>query len=172
MKVIESTVEEFHNVFQKQNILFSLLSKEDNDIERMIEFFQKMNSEYLYPIDNEENLRLYIKKLIDHAYNFVLTSQNNEDIALISIYANDFESKMSYSSAIGILPTFRGGNIAANIVKFALKFAKEKGMDYYKAEISKKNAAWLYFLKRNGFQIKGETENNSYIVIKDLRNYE
>ncbi|MFO1442631.1 GNAT family N-acetyltransferase [Bacillus sp. Bva_UNVM-123] len=172
MKVIEGTIEEFQDVFQRQNIHLELLNKEDYDVERMVELFKKMDSKYLFPTDNEENLRVYLTKLIRHAYNFVLTSQNNDDIAIISIYANDFKTKTSYSSAIGILPTFRGGNIATNMVKFALKFAKEKGMDYYKAEISKKNASWLRFLERNGFRIKDETENHSYIVIKDLRNDE
>lgn len=167
MNKVEGCFLQFREQFQKEKIDFLLLDKEAIHIERIAAIMNNINSEYVIPTDDEVKLRQYYMKLIENAYNFVLV-HGNEDIAILSIYANNFQSKIAYTSTIGIVPSFRGGTIAPSLVKFALQFAKEAGMEVYKAEIDKKNTRWLAFLTRYHFRIESETNNNSYIVSRDL----
>lgn len=167
MNKIQGSYQKFREQFQKEKIDFVLLDNDPAHIERIADIMLSINSGYILPSNDEERLRLYYKKLIDHAYNFVLVHEN-QDIGILSIYANDFQSKTAYTSTIGIVPSFRGGKIAPYLVRFGLQFAKEIGMKIYKAEIDKENVKWLAFLTRYGFQIERETNNQSFIITRDL----
>lgn len=167
MKVKSEVFQKFQKYFSGKDLSFIMLQRENSEIERLAELLKKIDSEYLYPIEHEYKLNLYCEKLIYNAYNFMLKHKSN-DIAVLSIYANNHETKEAFTSTIGILPSYRGGSTAFSLVKFGIKFSKEKGMEVYKAEVSKKNVKWLSFLKRCKFEIESETNNNSYIIVRNL----
>ncbi|MDQ0155372.1 GNAT family N-acetyltransferase [Robertmurraya andreesenii] len=167
MKVKISCLQHYRDIFSGEGIELILLGKSADDIERLAKGIVNIDSNFLFPTDNKEKLHRYAKKLIEHGYNFILTD-GNSDIGVLSIYANDFVTKTAYTSTIGIIPSYRGGNLIANLVNFGLEFAKEIGMEKFKAEIHKVNSRWLKFLFRFKFQIECETVNKTYIIVRDL----
>lgn len=167
MKVKNNVFLNYKDKFYKKELNFIQLNNESGELERLFQLIIQIDSEFLFPLDQEEKLKTYCKKLIDNAHNFIL-SDSECDIGILSIYANDHKNKMAFTSTIGILPSFRGGSIGVSLVKFAIEFAKEEGMEFYKAEVSKKNAKWLAFLQRYKFEIESETENDSYIIVRKL----
>lgn len=162
-----NTIHKYKEVFWKKNIELQLLQKETSDVQRIVELLKKLNSEFLYPTDSEEMLYAYAEKLIENAYNFMLLD-GDLDVGIQSIYANDFVTKTAFTSTFGLLPSHRGGVLAASLVKFALEFAKEVGMEMYRAEVSENNKKWLAFLMRYGFVIERETDQHSYIIVREL----
>lgn len=161
------SLEDFQVKLETKGIKVSKINSTTSDIERMMRLFIKMDSEFLFPTDDKEELEKYTEKLIDNAFNFILID-NNQDIGIVSIYANDYITKTAYTSTIGILPSYRGGSIVVHLVEFAIGFAKEMGMERYKSEVHKKNGKWLSFLKSYKFLIESETDNDSYIIVRDL----
>lgn len=162
-----NTIHKYKEVFEKNNIELQFLQKETSDVQRIVELLKKLDSEFLFPTDSEEMLYMYAEKLIENAYNFMLLD-GDLDVGIQSIYANDFVTKTAFTSTFGLLPSHRGGNLTASLVKFALEFAKEVGMEMYRAEVSENNKKWLAFLMRYGFVIERETDQHSYIIVREL----
>ncbi|MBL4954466.1 GNAT family N-acetyltransferase [Neobacillus sp. YIM B02564] len=170
MKLINNSFQKYKDIFQKNGLDFILLDKGENEKGRLVAFFNKLNSEFLFPMEQQEALKVHVIKLLDYAYNFILVDkENNCDVSLLSIYANDFITKTAFGGKIGILPSYRGGRTAFHLANFSLEFAKELGMDYFRVEVDKNNTRWLaYLMERKKFQIESENDNNSYILIRDL----
>lgn len=161
-------LEKYRDKFLKEGVELTLLHKGEEDIKRMAHILVGIDSKYLFPTEDETRLYEYAKKLVDNAYNFILTEENR-DIGTISLYANDFVTKTAYTSTIGIIPSYRGGRMIKYLVEMALDFAKEVGMVYYRAEVHKANEKWANFLiGKFGFQIESETENGTYMIVKKL----
>lgn len=166
MKVSSKSLKKYKNTFSGNGLEFIFLRKGPNSVERLIKILSDIDSDFIFPTDEKLKLDQYAVKLLNHAYNFILIDEERE-IGVISIYANDQETKTAFASTIGILPSYRGRNLALQLVKFAMEFSKEVGMEKGRAEISKDNSKWLKFLLRQGFEIESETEH-SYFIIKDL----
>lgn len=168
MRIKTNCLQDYQDVFIKNGIELLLLDKDSQSIERLSKVIVGIDSKLLFPTDNAEKLYGYAEKLIDNGYNFVLVD-GNDDIGILSIYANDFSTKTAFTSTIGIIPSHRGGATIHHLVQFALDFAREKGMERYRAEVHKVNERWVNFLtKKFGFQIENETRNETYMIIKDL----
>lgn len=167
MVVKESSLNKYKAIFARNGVEFIALGKEEEDIERMVNILVNIKSSFLFPTDDKEQLYKYAKKLIDNGNNFVLNKEG-EDMGVVSIYCNDFVTKTAYTSTIGIIPSQRGGRLITYIVSFALEFAKEVGMERYRAEVHKINAKWLNLLLKYNFQIEKETEDGTYMIVKDL----
>lgn len=161
------TVQKYQQQFQTQGYHFELLPLTEENIGRISRIFEALNSEFLFPVEDKEALMTYANKLLKNGYNFIL-STGEEDIAITSIYANDYRTKIAFCNSFGIVPAYRGNRIVVKLVEFSLAFAKEVGMEKYRAEINKKNSRWLQFLLGYQFQIEKETDNHSYLIIKDL----
>lgn len=170
MKLKNNSYQKYKDIFQKNGFSFCLLDMGDKEIERLITWFNEINSNFLFPMEQKEALKVHVKKLLSNAYNFILVDkESNCDISFLSIYANDFITKTAFGAKIGILPSCRGGKIAFQLTNFALEFAKELGMEYFRAEVDKNNTRWLaYLMERKNFKIESENDNNSYILIRDL----
>lgn len=168
MIVKNQSLDKYKNVFLNRGLEMSLLQKEDKDVERLVALILNVDSPFLFTGNSKMSLHTYAKKLIDNAYNIVLT-EKNKDIAFISFYANDFINKIAYVSSIGILPSFRGGRTIFSLIKLSIEFAEEIKMEYLKAEVDKENSKWLNFLTRYYFEIERETENNTCIIVRNLK---
>lgn len=162
-----SSLQKYQAVFSNEGVELDLLSKSTDDKVRTESIIVQINPMNFLPTNHSNMLDKYTLKLINNGYNFILRD-GDCDIGLLSIYANDYITKTAFTSMIGIIPTYRGGNLAAHLVKFALEFAKEVGMEKYRAEVHKENAKWLKFLLRYNFQIESETENNTYMIVNEL----
>lgn len=167
MVVRENSLQRYQSIFEKNKVEMIMLGKEENDIKRMGKILVNINSHFLFPTDDQEKLYEYTKKLIENGYNFIFRKAH-EDIGILSVYANNYETKTAYTSTIGIIPTERGGRLIAYIVNFALEFAKEKGMERFRAEVHKGNEKWLNYLQSFKFRIEGETNNDTYMIMREL----
>ncbi|OZI10603.1 hypothetical protein CEW92_16030 [Bacillaceae bacterium SAS-127] len=167
MVVGVSAVDKYETTFQRKGLELRMLRRDASSVERVVELLKNIESEFLFPTDSEEMLHMYAEKLIENGYNFVLM-KDGLDMGLLSVYANDFTTKMAFCSTIGLLPSYRGGYTIITFIKFGIEFLREAGMKFCKAEVSKDNTKWIALLKRYGFQIERETDNNSYMIVLDL----
>ncbi|WP_100403696.1 GNAT family N-acetyltransferase [Bacillus sp. FJAT-42315] len=169
MVVGVSAVDKYQTTFQRKGLELRMLRREASSVERIVELLKNIESEFLFPTDSEEMLHMYAEKLTEHAYNFVLMKEGL-DVGLLSVYANDFTTKTAFCSTIGLLPSYRGGYTIVTFIKFGIEFLQEAGMKFCKAEVSKDNTKWIALLDRYGFRIESETNQNSYIIVRDLAN--
>lgn len=169
MNLNNGCFQKYKNILREKDIDFNLLNNETVDLERLVKFFDQIDSQYLLPKDNEIKLQDYLNKILKNAYTFIL-SEKNTDIGIISLYLNDLRNKIAYCSSMGILPSYRGKNIAPILIDFGIQFSREMGMEYIKAEVEKSNSKMITLFTKYDFEIKDETENNSYIILKELKN--
>ncbi|MEK5174119.1 GNAT family N-acetyltransferase [Heyndrickxia sp. FSL W8-0496] len=162
-----NVIEKYKYVLDKKGIDLILLEKSEKDIERLEQLFIQLDSIFLIPQQQNMPLKIYVEKLINQAFNFVLV-ESNCDIGLISIYANDFVSKTSFVNAIGILTSHQGKQLASITSEFIIEYSKGVGMEYMKAHINKANYKSLSLVKKFGFKVLSE-ETDKFIVIKDLK---
>lgn len=166
MIVKSESIKSYERIFLRRGASLQLLEKSTNDKERLLRILKAIDSDFIFPTEQKLQLDSYAIKLLNNAYNFILINEEH-DIGVISIYANDHTSKIAFASTIGLLPSYRGGSFALYLVKFGLEFCKEVGMVKARAEIRKDNSKWLKFLLRQKFEIESETET-SYYIIKNL----
>lgn len=165
MKIITNSFKKWKGILNEKGLTLEILNNEGNDIERLIALFNKIDSIYLAPqqgVSKEE----YAKKLINHAYNFVV-SDNNSDVGFLSLYANDYINKIAYVSTVGIFPSYRNKNIATTLALFTFDFSEEIGMKYVKGEVNKNNYKSLSLVSKY-YQIESETEHNTFMIVRDL----
>jgi hypothetical protein len=163
-----ASVQKYQEVFYHKGLELELLTKSADDMKRTESVIIQIDPKNFSPLRKQELMRDYTKKILEYGYNFMLRD-GDQDIAFLSIYGNDQMTKTAFASIIGIIPTYRGGNIVIHLVRFALDFAKDIGMEKFRAEIHKENAKWLkYLLHRHNFFIESETDNNTVMIIRDL----
>lgn len=170
MAVETKSFQKYQQMMKEKELDFCLLSKEEEDIERLVNMLIKVDSRFIHPKDQNISLQMYAKKLIDNGINIIVADKIG-DVGLLCFYANDFINKIAFCSSIGVIKSYRGGNLAKNLVKFGLDCNKELGMEAVRAEVDKNNPGVVAFLKRFNFHIESETENNSYILVVDLREH-
>lgn len=159
----------YQDYFSKKGIELKMLQRGQEEIETMANILIAIESHFLFPTEDKTRLYEYATKLVNHAYNFVLLDEARHPIGVVSIYANDRVTKTAFTSTIGIIPTYRGGNMIRYLVKLALDFAKDAGMEKYRAEVHQVNEKWLHFLiGKFGFQIEGATTDGTYLIVKEL----
>lgn len=168
MAVETKSFQKYQQMMKEKELDVCLLTKEEEDIERLVKMLIKVDSRFIYPKDQNISLQMHAKKLIDNGINIIVADKSG-DVGLLCFYANDYISKTAFCSAIGVVTSYRGGNIAKNLVKFGIDCTKEVGMDFVRVEVDKNNPGVVAFLKRFNFHIESETENNSYLLILDLR---
>ena len=69
----------------------------------------------------------------------------------MALYCNDQINKKSYIPLIAVKREFRGKNIATNMLKIALKIAKDSGMQYIGIHTNNKIAYQCYL--KSGFDL-------------------
>lgn len=152
----------------EQQLGIETLDNDNNSLERLVAVFNKIDSDFLTPQQPEVDLVTYSKKLIKNAYNFVLI-ENENDIGLISLYANDFVNKICFINAIGILPSYQGKHVGILISEFIIEFAKEMNFDLIKSHIAKNNYISQGLVAKFNMKIESEVNEKTYLMVKDLR---
>ena len=160
----------YHQIMKEKDLNLSLLTK-TSELNRLVEMLIKIESKFLLPRDENISLQLYALKLINKAVT-IIVSDKNHDIGLLSFYANDYVGKNAFCSSIGVISSHRGGSIARNLVKFGFDYLYEIGMETIRTEVDKKNLGVVSFLKNFNFHIESETEENTYILVADLKNHQ
>jgi ribosomal protein S18 acetylase RimI-like enzyme len=126
-------------------------SKEDDISNHLVcidnDFFPKLSSIL--------NLKSFAKKINDKTIRFEAWV-GRQLIGLVSVYYNNFESKIGYVNHVGVLKRYRGLGISNTLISNAIQYGKEKGFEYLKLEVSKDNAVAKLLYEKHNF----------YIVIK------
>lgn len=164
----DRTFEKYQTIFKEKGFTFQAFLKGKDEIKRFTDFLIKMNSIFLLPQQNEIEVNKYVTKLFDHANNFILMD-GHTDIGIISFYANDMVNKTAFVSSIAFLPSYQGKKIGYSFGNFVTEYAIEKGMEYIKCEINMDNVPSLALAKKQLYKIQSETERNTYILIKKLK---
>jgi len=156
----------YQQMMNGKNLNFCLITEKEQ-VKRLIEIINKIDSIFLHPSDQSISLANYGEKLIEKAITIIVSDESG-DVGLISFYANDFLSKTAFCTSLGIISSHRRGDIAKDLIRFALDYIHEVGLEVGKAEVSKHNLGIVRLLRKFHFYIESETANNSYILATKL----
>ncbi|WP_075981919.1 GNAT family N-acetyltransferase [Bacillus massilinigeriensis] len=168
MKVETTSFKKIEKMLKKRQLGIIELDYSELNLDRLISIFNNIESAFLTPRQPGMDIKTYANKLIKNAYNFVITD-NEKDIGIVSLYANDFTNKLVFINAIGLLSSYQSKNIGNIISEFIIDFSKEKGMEILKSHIDKRNQASLGLATKFKLKIEGELDENTYIMSRDLR---
>lgn len=167
--VVESKIiQKYQNILNEKGLDFILLDQSNTSLNRLVAIFEKIDSVFLTPQQAGIDLVTYSIKLINNALNFVII-ENENDIGLISLYANDSINKICFINAIGILPSYQGKNIGSLISKFNIEFAREMNFDYLKSHIAKNNYISKKLAAKFNMKVERDMNPTTYLMVKDLR---
>jgi ribosomal protein S18 acetylase RimI-like enzyme len=168
MMVKNRSFQKYQDILKGKGLELHLLDKVEGSLGRLVNIFIKLDSIYLSTQHQESEIQSYAKKLNDHAYNFVLVDQK-EDIGILSFYANDFVHKTAFVSSLGVLPAYQRNNYASILWLFLKELLKELEFSFVKCEINKDNFKSISLVSKFNFTIEIETENNSYIMVREIK---
>ncbi|MBE6300534.1 MAG: GNAT family N-acetyltransferase [Parabacteroides distasonis] len=143
------------------NFVYSI---EDLDINELFSFLNEVDSDItlFYPISQRVNIFEYSKKLKNNATHFCARN-DNKLVGLISVYLNDFTSKIGYVTLVHVNIDYRKYGIASTLLEKVLIEARNKGFEYIDLEVYKKNEIAISLYEKKRFLIKKE-QKDSYIM--------
>ncbi len=113
------------------------------------------------------NINDYFKKIADNGFTYAI--YNDVQICAIAcIYINDFRTKTSFITLIGVHENYRRKGYAQALLDYCIKKSENAGMQYIKLEVNKNNFSAIKFYKKNQFKKFSEASKNSYYMIKEL----
>ena len=100
------------------NFVYSI---EDLDINELLSFLNDIDSDItlFYPISQRVNILEYSKKLKNNAIHFCARN-DNKLVGLISVYLNDFTSKIGYVTLVHVNINYRKYGIASTLLEKVL----------------------------------------------------
>jgi ribosomal protein S18 acetylase RimI-like enzyme len=137
-----------------QTVKFIYFNSDDCNCKNIVEFFQKIDHDFVPPLSSKVNIVDWSKKLVEKAVNIVAIVEkhgHSEIIGIISFYCNDYVKLYSYIPVIGILNEYRGKGIASILWDMCLKHLKEKGFKLVGIRTWESSKAFSIY-KKIGFQ--------------------
>lgn len=119
--------------------------------------------------DRVKNLNNYSKKLYKNAIVYVAENNTEQNLGLVALYANDYNSKIAYIPYIGIKREARNLKIGSSLLQICNHYSLKQGMRYLKLEVQKTNRNAQGFYISNGFTRDGEASEKSWYMIKKLQ---
>ncbi len=168
MEIENKTLQKYQRICKEQNIELCLLNRSNTDLKRLTDILLQINSDYLSPYQEGVSFEMYVRKLNDQAYNFVL-SHEHKDIGFVSVYANDYINKASYISSMGILSTYQGKKISVLLSEIIIDFTKEKNLKFIKCEVDKNNNKIIGLIEKFGLKKECETDRGTCMMILELK---
>lgn len=113
------------------------------------------------------NINEYFKKISTNGNTYVI-NENNQTCAIACIYINDFTSKTSYITLIGVHKDCRRHGYAQILLDYCISESKNSGMNFIKLEVNKNNYPAIKLYRKNNFEVVDDTSQSSYYMIKEL----
>lgn len=125
-------------------------------------FLREIDEDFSPSLSSKVTLFEYVEKIQNKA-ELIIDIDNNIIRGLVVLYCNNLDNRNAYISLVGVKKDYRGRGIARNLMKDAIKIAKDKGMKIL--GIHSNNPAALNIYKTLGFETKdfGERE---YLELK------
>lgn len=104
------------------------------DINKVIDFFRAVDTEFPIPLSKRINIQEYSEKLCNKGDIFITSSDEDEIAGLIAGYITHAEGDLGYISIIAVKQKYRKQGIAVELVKQFLDRAKtlgKKGVHVY-----------------------------------------
>lgn len=158
----------YQKLINERQIDLILLGKKNSEFDRLFSLFVSLDSNFLFPRNQEVKLETYIRKLIDKAFNFILSDQTG-DIGIASFYANDLTNKTAFVNALGINSENQRKNIASLVSEFIIEFSRERGMEFMRCEVDRNNHKSISLIQKFNFTVERETDHNTFIMKRDIR---
>ena len=118
-------------------------------------------------IEKISNMNEYANKLFDKAETYVSFAES-KTLGLISFYANDKKSKISYITQIAVKKYAQNMHIGKQLLNICFQVSKRNEMHKVKLEVKKNNKNAIRFYKKKGFEFCGEASIESFYMIKKL----
>lgn len=134
------------------------------DILRILNEFDEVFSPSIS--EKVDNISYYASKLSENAYVYV--AYGTQNLGFVTLYANDYESKIAYISFIGVKKEAQNMKIGKKLLKVCFEKSAELGMKHIKLEVQKENLNAIEFYKRNGFAYLNEASSKSVYLIKEI----
>jgi GNAT superfamily N-acetyltransferase len=117
------------------------------------------NDNFIPPLDQKVDLKLYAQKIMDHAITFEAW-ENNILTGLVAAYLNDEEKRTGFITSVSVLPGYGARGIASQLLNNCTGFATEGGFEQLQLEVDKRNMQAISLYKKHKFETVGETGDN------------
>lgn len=108
--------------------------------------------EYLpEPLSDLVDLDHYAVK-IRGAANIAFAEIDNEPAGILSMYANNFETRAAFISIVSVSPKFRGCGVGATLISQAINRARDIGMNSIILKVLSSNKIAISLYKSFGFE--------------------
>ena len=180
--VSEDLLNERFDVLAHKDLSIIKINSSDKNIRKVknnVEIKQLKNKEDILRILNEfdevfspsisekvDNISDYASKLSENAYVYV--AYGTQNLGFVTLYANDYESKIAYISFIGVKKEAQNMKIGKKLLKDCFEKSAKLGMKHIKLEVQKENLNAIEFYKRNGFAYLNEASSKSVYLIKEI----
>lgn len=114
------------------------------------------------PLTEKMDMETYPIKLRDNA---IVLSEPESGFAVV--YANDPKGT-AFIPFIGVKGTKQGQGVGNKLMNALVEQTQKNGMNKIKLEVRENNEKAIKFYKSNGFVHEGESESNSYYMVKEL----
>lgn len=113
------------------------------------------------------DLRSYSKKLSTKS-DFIGAYYKGNCIGLVSFYANDYKSRISYLTLIAVDNNFRRMGIGQLLLDKFLQISLERSMQKAMLEVAINNLSAINFYKKNGFEFFKKSSESFIYMVKNL----
>lgn len=137
--------------------------KNNTDLLRIKKYLDEVNLQFPNEL-NISNISEYAEKLNQNAEIYFLVNNENQDIGMCAVYANDYENKIIYISSISIKKEYLSKGLGQVLLDHIFTLKDKYNMDYIKLEVKKNNTKAINFYKKNGFLID-EEKLETYLMV-------
>ena len=111
-----------------QTTAYVYLSECHFDKQKMVDFIQKLDHEFVPPLTARGiDIDGYVEKIISQG-DAVLALMQEKLVGLVTFYCNDLETQMAYLSWTGVDPDRRGRGISIRLILKCLEKCRNAGM--------------------------------------------
>ena len=119
--------------------------------EQIYTFLKKIDQDFPTPLSNKVDLNEYAEKILSTA-EILSVVKNDQVVACIVLYCNDFNTKYAYIPLVGVLQQYRGLGYAKSLVSAAISIVKSR--EFKTIGIHTENSSALKLYQSLGFDIK------------------
>lgn len=129
-----------------------------------------IDTDIIPKLSSSVNLEEFSKKVFDNTIRFEAW-HTDKLIGLISVYYNDFDTRIGFINHVGVLREYRGFRISDTLLTSAVRYGSDKGFKSLKLEVSEESNAAKQLYVKHGFKVE-KINNTAVKMYKNLNNGE
>ena len=135
------------------------------DSNKILEFLKEMDVLFNPPLSERVSLESFARKLADNAKLFYRCDTNGKILALIALYANDFEKKYAYITFVGTSSEAQGQGLCETLLEESISYTKSLAPNIRTLGIHSNNPKAIHIYNKYGFKEIEDVNGRKYMEL-------